>query len=43
VKAGTDGMAGRGKRRETQSCEATHEVAKGEHGSASLSIFPEPL
>jgi hypothetical protein len=43
VKARTDGMAGRGKRGETQSCEVTHEVAKEEHDSASLSILPEPL
>jgi hypothetical protein len=42
VKAVTDGMAGRGKRGETQPCEVTHKVAKEEHDSASLSILPEP-
>jgi hypothetical protein len=41
VKAGTDGMAGRWKREETQSCEVTHEVAKEEHDTAFLSILPE--
>jgi hypothetical protein len=43
VKAGTDGMAGREERGETQSCGVTHGVAEEEHGSASPSILPEPL
>ena len=43
MKAGIDGVADRGKGGETQSCEVTHEVAKEEHASASLSILPDPL